>query len=96
VTDVNDLPIQGTVIEYGEANVSGSSFTTSTDANGRFDAPLIVGDKDNAKKAHTWFVRVLENGKAASETLQWQSDTIEVCDSELSVQVKEVNFQRRY
>ncbi len=98
VIGANGLPVQGAVIEYGEVGVSGSNFTTTTDANGRFTVALILSDKneDNAKKPHTWFVRVLENGKPVSETLNWQSDSIETCDSSLSVQVKEVNFQRRY
>lgn len=96
VKDVQGLPKGGLTLQYGEENVSGSNFSTTTDANGRFNVALIVGNKDLAQKPHTWFIRVLENGQPASETFRWQSDSIETCDSKLSVQVKEINFQRRF
>lgn len=96
VTDFQGYPLGGVTIEYGEEGVAGSRFTTTTDANGRFTAGLIVGNKDLAKEPHTWFVRILQDGKPASETFRWQSDSIETCDSSLAVQVEEINFRRRY
>jgi len=96
VVDVNGLPLEGVVIQYGEVDIS--SFTTTTDVDGQFAVPLVLsGDnKDNATKPHTWFVRVLEDGKPASENFKWKSDTIEDCDSTRSVQVKDVKFERLY
>jgi hypothetical protein len=96
VIDRDGFPIPGAVIEYGEVNVPGSDFTMATDGNGRFTVGLIVANKDLAKETHNWFVRIIENGKPASETFYWQSDSIEACDSTLSIQVKEIDFRRLY
>jgi hypothetical protein len=38
----------------------------------------------------------MEAGASASETFKWESDTIEDCDKTNSVQVKEINFRRRF
>jgi hypothetical protein len=96
VLDRDGFPIRGIVLEYGEVNIPGSDFTTTTDANGRFTVGLIVENKDLAQETHDWFIRVIENGKPASETFYWQSDSIETCDSSLAVQVNEINFRRLY
>jgi hypothetical protein len=96
VFDANGIPLEGIVVEYGEDNIS--TFRTTTDVDGEFAVPLILGgkDKENAKRPHTWFVRLYQDGAQASETFKWKSDTIEDCDKSNSVQVKEVIFRRRY
>ena len=98
VLDANGLPKEGVTLQYGELNVGGSNFTATTDVDGQYSVALILGSKDadNTKKSHVWFAQVLENGKPASETFKWQSDTTKDCDKTNSVQVKEVNFQRRF
>jgi hypothetical protein len=95
VFNVDGMPLEGLTVEYGEVDVS--TMRATTDVDGEFAVPLILGatDKDNAKRSHVWFVRIIENGVLASETFKWKSDTIEDCDRDNSVQVKEVIFRRR-
>jgi hypothetical protein len=94
VEDQEGFPKGGVVVEYGEQGIS--RFTATTDASGRYALALIVANKDLAKRPHTWFIRVIEDGKPASDTFTWQSDSIETCDSRLSAQVMEINFFRRF
>ena len=94
VSDASGLPKEGITIQYGEVNVSGSNFTTTTDVDGQ--ANIFLTDGDNAHKSHVWFVQLFENGKPVSEILKWQSDTTKDCEKTNSVQVKEISFQRRY
>jgi len=97
VLDASGLPKEGITIRYGEYNVSGSNFTSTTDVDGQISPLLISSTMDGlAKKSHVWFVQVFENGKAASEVFKWQSDTIKDCDHSTSVQVKVITFQRRF
>jgi hypothetical protein len=95
VTDQDGMPLEGIVVEYGEVNISTMRVTTNVD--GEFNVPLVLGGNNlaNAKRPHVWYVRVLENGVPASETFKWQSDTIEDCEESRSVQVKKVIFRRR-
>lgn len=94
VTDFNGIPKEGVTVEYGEVDIS--TMYATTDVDGEYAVPLIVGDPENAKKPHRWYVRLLENGVPASETFRWQSDSVKDCDKSNSVQVKVVNFRRRY
>jgi hypothetical protein len=94
VTDANGIPKEGVTMEYGEAGIG--TMQVLTDVDGQYRVPLVVKNVENAKKSHVWYVRVIENNAQVSDTFKWQSDSIKDCDQLDSVQVKEVNFRRRY
>jgi hypothetical protein len=94
VTDANGIPKEGVTVEYGEAGIG--TMLVTTDVDGQYRVPLVVNNVENAKRTHVWYVRVLENNALVSDTFKWQSDSIKDCDQPDSVQVKEVNFRRRY
>lgn len=94
VVDADGIPIGGVSIEYGEDGIG--TMHATTDVDGEFKLALIYDNRENAKKSHVWYIRLMENGQPASETFKWQSDTIKDCEKSNSVQVKEINFRRRY
>ena len=93
VINADGMPVGGLTIEYGEVDIG--QMTGTTDVDGEFDLALVVDNVSNAKKTHVWFIRLVENGQPASETYKWRSDSIEDCDQDDSVQVKEIDFRRR-
>ncbi len=94
VVDVNGIPIEGVDIRYGEWNIG--EMHARTDVDGSFALPLVVDNRTNAKRSHVWYIQLMENGQPASEVFKWQSDTVKDCDEDNSVQVKVIDFRRRY
>jgi len=77
VNGSNGLPKPFVRIEYGEVGVSGSRFTTTTDASGRYGALLLPGSNETAAKLpHNWYARVLGDGGQASDTFFFATDPI--------------------
>lgn len=78
VNDSSGFPLSGVQIQYGEVGVAGSRFTTGfTDGNGRYGALLLPGsDRNNARRAHTWYAYVLMNGQQASKEFTFTTDPI--------------------
>jgi hypothetical protein len=77
VNGVDGLPKSGITLQYGEENVSGSRFTTTTDSNGRYGALLLPGSNERAaRQSHTWYVTVIENGDQASQKFNFTTDPI--------------------
>ncbi|MBN1995709.1 MAG: carboxypeptidase regulatory-like domain-containing protein, partial [Anaerolineae bacterium] len=77
VNGPDGLPQAGVQLQYGEIGVSGSRFTTKTDANGRYTALLLPGTaKAYAYSAHNWYIYVLQNGQQASEEFKFTTDPI--------------------
>jgi hypothetical protein len=77
VNDIDGLPKSGVQIQYGEVGVSGSRFSTTTDASGRYGALLLPGSNKNAaKQSHTWYAYVLQNGQQASDEFRFTTDPI--------------------
>lgn len=70
------LPLAGVTIEYGELNVAGSRFTTTTDGNGRYVGLLIRGSGSGAYQSHDWFAYVIIGGERASEPFTFSTDPI--------------------
>jgi hypothetical protein len=77
VNGTNGLPKAGVQIQYGEVGVAGSRFSATSDGSGRYGALLLPGsNKTAAKKAHTWFAYVVENGQQASDQFTFTTDPI--------------------
>jgi hypothetical protein len=77
VNGVDGLPLAGAQVRYGEIGVSGSRFTTRTDANGRYSALLLPGaNKEQAIKSHNWYVFVEQSGQKASDEFKFTTDPI--------------------
>jgi hypothetical protein len=77
INGADGLPQAGVVIQYGEIGVSGSRFSTKTDANGRYSALLLPGsNKSQATKAHSWYALVTTNGQQASEEFKFTTDPV--------------------
>ena len=94
VVDADGIPLGCVGVEYGEEGIS--TMNGATDVDGEFKLALIVDNRENAKKSHVWYIRLMVNGQPASETFKWRSDTIKDCEKDNSVQVKEIKFRRRY
>jgi hypothetical protein len=92
VLDMSGIPVAGVVMQVGEVGVPGSVFSTApTDANGRYVWDF--GSPDD--NGHTWFVVPLENGQPAVDPFQFQTDHVDTCESEASVQITTVDWRRR-